>query len=424
MQEELKVYPYRWVVLFSFMCVIAAQNMMWVTFAPITKAAAEFFKVSDIGIGFLSMIFMITYIIVSIPASWVIDTYGLKVGVGIGAILTGVFGLTRGLFAADYNLVLISQIGISLGQPFISNAVTTLACRWFPVEDRATASGVGILAGYLGVIFAMIETPYITMHFGIEKMLLIYGIAALACGLLFLIFGKERPLTPPAYQSEERSLALDGLKQIMKSRDFLLLLGIFLIGLGVFNGMETWIEDILKPRGFSMTQAGITGGVIVICGILGAIVIPMISDRKGKRRPIIIFSIAACIPGLIGITFAANYLMLLIAAGVFGFFMLGVGPLGFQYGAEITYPAPEAASNGMLMLAGQVTGILFIYGMDMFKNPITGSMTLPLIAIIGLMVVNLIITTMLHESKIINIGANGQVGGQPSVPMESQRLSQ
>jgi hypothetical protein len=30
-------------------------------------------------VGFLSMIFMITFIVFSIPASWVIDTYGLKV---------------------------------------------------------------------------------------------------------------------------------------------------------------------------------------------------------------------------------------------------------------------------------------------------------------------------------------------------------
>ena len=48
---------------------------------------------------------------------------------GIGAALTGIFGLLRGLVAPNYDLVLISQIGIAIGQPFILNAVTKVAAR-------------------------------------------------------------------------------------------------------------------------------------------------------------------------------------------------------------------------------------------------------------------------------------------------------
>ena len=85
------------------------------------------------------------YIFVSIPASWVIDTYGLRVGVGIGAVLTGVFGLLRGLAGDNYTTVLLAQIGIAVAQPFLLNAITTVAARWFPIEERATASGLGTL---------------------------------------------------------------------------------------------------------------------------------------------------------------------------------------------------------------------------------------------------------------------------------------
>jgi hypothetical protein len=65
--------------------------------------------------------------------------------------------------------------------------------------------------------------------------------------------------------------------------------------------------------------------------------------------------------------------MCLVSAAVFGFFLLGLGPLGFQYGAELTYPAPEAASNGLLLMVGQISGIGFILGMDALKDPATGS---------------------------------------------------
>ena len=111
--ENFKVYSFRWVVLAVFMGVIAANQLAWITFAPITGMAAKYYGVSDLSIGLLSMSFMIVYIFVSIPASWIIDTYGFRIAVSSGALLTGVFGLTRGLAGDNYSLVLISQIGLN-----------------------------------------------------------------------------------------------------------------------------------------------------------------------------------------------------------------------------------------------------------------------------------------------------------------------
>jgi fucose permease len=100
-EENFKVYGYRWVMLAVFMFIVAVNQMLWITFASITNDAVKFYGVSDLSIGLLSMIFMIVYIVISIPASWVIDTYGLRVAVGIGAALTGIFGLMRGLTATS-----------------------------------------------------------------------------------------------------------------------------------------------------------------------------------------------------------------------------------------------------------------------------------------------------------------------------------
>ena len=113
---------------------------------------------------------------------------------------------------------------------------------------------------------------------------------------------------------------------------------IFFIGLGVFNAVTTWIEDILRPRGFSATQAGITGGLMIMGGIIGALFIPLLSDHYKKRTPFIIIALAGATLGLAGITFATSYWLLLISGIVLGFFLLSSGPIGFQYGAEITYP--------------------------------------------------------------------------------------
>ena len=105
--------------------------------------------------------------------------------------------------------------------------------------------------------------------------------------------------------------------------------------------------------------------------------------------------------GLIGITFATFYWLLLVSGMLMGFFLLSAGPIGFQYGAEITYPTSEGTSNGLLLLMGQISGIAFIFGLDSFKSPISGAMTNPMMILIGLMILCIILTTWLKESKTI-----------------------
>ena len=399
---NFKIYGYRWVVLVAFMFVISINQLLWITFAPITSSAVTFYGVSDLSIGLLSMCFMIVYIVVSIPASWVIDKYGIKVAVGIGVTLTGIFGMLRGLLAADYTLVLLAQIGIAIGQPFILNAVTTVAARWFPIHERATATGLGSLAMYIGIAGGLVLTPYLTIQSQINGMLIMYGIVSVIAVVVFFVFVKERPPTAPCLpDQEERSLVFDGLKKSLRIKDFVLLLVIFFVGLGVFNAVTTWIEDIVRPRGFSIIQAGNIGGLMILGGIIGAVVIPLLSDHYRKRTPFLLLAVIGATVGLIGITFSTSYWLLLVSAFAFGFFLLSAGPIGFQYGAEVTYPTPEGTSNGLLLLMGQISGIIFILGMDSFKAIESGSMTKPLSVLIGLMVVSLLFCIKLKEGTIL-----------------------
>jgi sugar phosphate permease len=401
-ERTFPVYGYRWLILVVFMLVVAFNQLLWITFAPITSKAVEYYGVSDLGIGLLSMSFMLTYLVVSIPASWVIDTYGFRVAVGVGAALTGVFGLMRGLVSANFTLVLIAQVGIAVGQPFVLNSVTKVSARWFPLRERAMSSGFGSLSAYLGILVALVLTPFLVLNGGMEKMLTLYGVGALIAAVAFIALAREHPPTPPGPpEQEERALMFDGLKLALKKRDFLLLMLIFFIGLGVFNAVTTWIEDILRPRGFSMVQAGYAGGLMIAGGVIGALILPTLSDHYRRRVPFIVIALAGAIPGLVGVTYATSGAVLMLSAFTLGFFLLSSGPIVFQYGAEIARPTPEGTSNGLLLLMGQVSGIAFIFGMDSIKDPGTGSMTSSLVGLIALMVLALVLATRLHESELL-----------------------
>ncbi len=401
-QSTYKIYGYRWLILIVFMLVAAFNQLIWITFAAVTDAAAAYYHVSQLDIGLLSMSFMIAYLVVSIPASWVIDTYGFRLAVGIGAGLSGIFGLMRGLVASNYMLVMIAQIGTAVGQPFILNAITKVAARWFPIEERATASGLGSLAMYLGILAGLVVTPSLTLSAGFNNMLLYYGIGALAAGIVFIVFAKEHPATPPGPKElEERALMFDGMKQILRNKNFISLMVIFFIGLGLFNSVTTWIEDIISPRGFSATQAGTAGGLMIFGGIIGAVILPTLSDKYRKRVPFIIIGLIGTIPGILGITYAASSGLLFLSCFAFGFFLLSCGPIGFQYGAEIGRPAPEGTSNGLLLLMGQISGIVFIFAMDAFRMGPKGSMTPSLLILTCLVILGVFMAFRLQESELV-----------------------
>jgi MFS family permease len=396
--EPVKVYRARWLVLAVFGIMASMTQVLWLTFAPITGPAAAFYGKPDLMIGLLSMVFMIVYILAAIPAAWAIDTWGFKAAAGLGAVLSAVFALLRGLFASSYTIVLLAQIGIALGQPLVIGAITKVAARWFPVRERATASGLGTLALYVGPLAAMLLSPRLFLSLGMARMLVIYGAAMAAAAVLFLAVAREHPPTPAG--RDERVLMFDGLKSMLRRRDFLLLLAIFFLGLGLFNSVSTWVEDIVRPRGFTVSQAGTLGAIMLAGGIAGAIAIPLFSDKLRRRKPFVVLALLGLLPGLVGMTYAAGSALLYLSGFVFGFFLLSAGPIAFQYAAEITHPAPEGTSNSLLILMGQVSGIAFIVGMDALKDPATGSMTMPLLVQAGLMVGAAGLAVLLRESPV------------------------
>jgi len=400
--QTYRVYGYRWVVLGVFMFINLAIQMLWITYAPITTPAAEYYGVTDSQIGLLAMSFMIVFIPLSIPVSWVIDKYGFRLAVSIGAILMAVFAILRGLVGANYTLVLACTIGIAIAQPFFLNSWTKVPANWFSINERATAVGLITLANLVGTALGMLLTPILTEQMSIPSVQLIFGGVAAVSAALFIFLSREHPLTPPCPPGMEvRSLMLDGLKQIVKSVPFWLFVTVYFVGLGLFNGISTWVLNIIQPRGFDPTDAGTLGAVMVFGGILGAVILPALSDKQHKRQRYMTLGILLAIPGLIGVTFATSFWLLLLSAFFLGFFLISVAPIGMQYVAEVTYPAPEGTSTGLIQLFGQVS-VVFVAIMEAMKSK-DGAFTPSLLLSLVLLLILVGVSTQMKDPPPRNI---------------------
>ena len=405
--------PQRWVVLAAYMLLTLAVEVQWVALAPVARAAQRFYApgggpLPDVDL--LALSYLLVYLVACVPASYVIDTYGIRRGLGAGALLAAAGGLLKGLLAGSFQAVLAGQLLLALAQPFVLNAATAVAARWFPLRERGLANGLAALAQYLGIVGAMVIGPLVVVgdaaspHYGegVDRLLLGYGLVTVVCAAAALLLVPERP-AHPVEGGEERLGALEGMRALLAGRDYRLLLLLFTAGLGIFNALSSMVDAVAAHIGVSDSD-GLLGTFMIGGGILGALVLPVASDAVGRRKPFLVLCMAGMVPGVAGLAFAdaiastpaGAYSVAKASAALLGFFVMSAGPIGFQYAAEIGRPAPESTSQGLLLLAGQASGIAFMLVMQ------TPRLVGPVLAVFAVLSVGCLAgATVLRESKVM-----------------------
>lgn len=315
-------------------------------------------------------------------------------------MLAGAFGLLRGVQGASYGWVLVWTLGIAAAQPLLLNSITTVAAKWFPVSERATATGLALIANFLGTGLGQVASPPLAGWIGVPGMLLVFGGGAAVAGLAFVLLVRDAPPTPPCPPGDDaRALVLDGLGRVVRMPAMWSLLAVSLIGQGIFTGVATWIEDIVRPSGITPDQAGALGGMLLAGAILGAIGFSLASDRLRRRKPFLLIGVCCAAPSVAGAAWATSYAGYAAAFIALGIFLIGAAPILFQYAAEITVPAPEGTSSGLLNLAGQVS-VVFVVAMQWLRGA-DGSFTVPLLVAAALLAVSPALLVRLRESAVV-----------------------
>ena len=190
----------------------------------------------------------------------------------------------------------------------------------------------------------------------------------------------------------------EGLRQLFSNRSFLLLVIIFFLATGVFNMITTYIELIVIPRGYDSIFAGILGMLMIIGGIIGILFMSILSDKLNKQKNILFFSLTISTISVLVFSFAFNDLLLMLSSFFFGFGLMGATPLALEYAINITEPVPEATSNGILLMMGNIGGIALIIGLENIKS--AGDYFPALILQTTFLAICVILAFFVEESKV------------------------
>ena len=336
-----------WRPVLAYAAVSAANQMLWLTYAPITTGAARHYGVSESAIGWLAELFPLLYVVLAVPTGRLIDA-NLRRWLTVGAVLTGFGALVR-VLGDDYWAALGGQLLVAVAQPLVLNAVIAVSAAYLAERDRAR----GIAVSSAGVFAGMVLALLLGASFGagqLRGLLTVQAVlAVVAAGMLCV--GLR---TPAGSIARSGPLAL---RTVWADRYIRKLLGLICAGFGVFVALTTWLQALLDPAGVSDSAAGLMLLAMVLAGVAGAAVFPPWLVRRGWELEFVLVSIVATMAGLVVLAAAPNVATGFVVLVVVGALLLTDLPVVLEL-AERRAGDAAGTAGALVWLAGNAAGLV------------------------------------------------------------------
>ena len=153
------------------------------------------------------------------------------------------------------------------------------------------------------------------------------------------------------------------LVQLSRSVEFWLIFLPFAVYVGLFNSISSLLNQMLEPYGYSETQAGIAGAILILVGLIFAAIISPLVDRYKfylsfikSTTPII----AICYLIFIWAPSSSTIIYAYVVCGVLGAASFGLVPVVLEYLVEIHHPLGPELGSTLSWAGGQLLGGIFI----------------------------------------------------------------
>lgn len=341
-----------WLAVAAYALVAAVSQMLWLTYAPITTESAAHFGVSEDAVGWLAQIFPLLYVLLAIPAGLLLDRWLRQTLIGAAGLM--LVGAAVRLAGDGFGLALAGQILIAVAQPAVLAAVTKLAAERVEEDQRTTAIAIGSAGVFLGLVLALVLGAVVGAEDQLKPLLTI-NLAVAAVAFVVIVIALRSASARES--AESASITRAELKAIYTDPVLSRLGAMIFIGMGVFNGLATWLEVLLEPAGVSSSATSWILVAMSVAGIFGAVLLaPRVSARGTERGFLQVASLAGGAAFLLLTAIDVDVMIGLVLA-VVGFFLLGAQPVILEI-SERRAGHAAASAAGAILLAGNLGGIV------------------------------------------------------------------
>ncbi len=290
--------------------------------------------------------FYVGPILMSLPAGWLADRWGI-----LGTMMAGQVLITLGLVAAGWADSFPSLIALMMlsgvGYGFLNPTSTKAVIAWFPLAQRATAVGLKQTGLPLGGAVGAAVLPLLALGIGWRSALMLSAgaVALVAAATLFLYRDPaDLPRATPGSPAPS-------VRSVLGNRD----LWIVACATLIFAAMQTvwqsfivlYLQDVVR---LPVLTAALYLAEAQAMGMVGRVAFGLLSDRvfAGGRRIVLFIagtSSALCSLVMAGTGPGSPRWLLSGLALIFGF--VGIGWNGVQHTLMAELAGPRAAGTAV-----------------------------------------------------------------------------
>ncbi len=267
--------------------------------AAIAGELRQDFGASGAELGALAATYFSVYTVMQVPTGVLVDALGPRRIAALGGLVAGLgsvaFGAARGLGVASLGRALV---GLGVSVTFI--ALLKLVAAWFREREFATLSGLVMFMGNLGAVLSAAPLAWAVTLTSWRNVFVAVGLFSVAGATLTWLLVRDRPedaglpsmreLDGMAPHPPHRGRWWQGLWLVV--RNPATWPGFFVnMGFGgtylAFAGL--WAVPFLtEAHGLTRTAASWHTTVLLVCFAFSSLVVGKLSDRLGRRRPLML----------------------------------------------------------------------------------------------------------------------------------------
>ncbi|MDQ0326129.1 MFS family permease [Rhodopseudomonas julia] len=349
--------PGWWITIFLFWLGWVFMYADRTVLSPVMQDIQNEFGLNGTELGLISSLFFLAYAALQIPAGILGDRIGRKKVLVPGFLLFGVFTAVSGMVKTFPQLI-AARIITGVGEGTYYGPQYGISSEQIPQKFRSLGSAIINSGMAFGIALGLMMSSWVayTLDLGWRMPFYVLAVLTLITGVLIWILVKERPRAASAEGKSQGS----SFKSLIKNRNLLLTYLMVFCSLFGFFMILTWLPYYLQTeRGIPAENIGNIASLVAWVSIPGGLLFAHISDRLGKRRPLVLVLVPIAAISLVSIAFLDDVNQMIAAICVYGFFgKLALDPVLIANVADNASKESYGTAFGIFNFVGMSSSIL------------------------------------------------------------------
>lgn len=391
--------PAWWVTIFLFWLGWIFMYADRTVLNPVMGELEKEFGLSGTQLGLMNSVFYFSYALLQVPAGILGDKIGKKKVLIPGFLLFGAFTAVTG-WAKSWSTLLFARVVTGAGEGTYYGPQYGLSSEQIPKKYRSLGSAIINSGMAFGIALGLMASSWLVYDQGYSwrTPFFVMSIPTLLTGLAIWLFVKEKKRQPveAGGVAKPKSKFTD----LFKNRNLLLVYLMVFCSLFGFFVILTWLPYYLQSeRGIAGSETGFITSLVAWISIPGALLFSSLSDRLGKRKPLILVMVPVAILSMLSIIWMPNMTGVIVALCVYGLVgKLALDPVLVALVADSVDENNYSSAFGLFNFIGMSSSILapVIAGA---ARDMTGSLASSFYVSAALLVVGLVGMLFLKEKK-------------------------